>query len=413
MKKKILLIEDDQIFANIYRNRLKLDGFEVEVAYDAETGLEALGKFRPDALLLDLILPRLQGVDVIKRVRSEAAFQHLPVIVFTNTYLTSTMQAASKAGATRCLAKANCTPRQVVGVLQELLPANGAASPPPTPVAPEAPRPAEQPPPPPEPLAAAAVSDEQFQAEMKQMFADSLPATLSALRSHLQNLIKTEATGERVPQVQQLLRRVHSLTSNAGIVGMYRTAQMADALEALLRELHDNPQNLNASTLRTVATAIDFLGILAQQGAGGSQEAPRAEVLVVDDEAISRRAIDYALEKARLSSVSVEDPLQALRLLAERKFDLIFLDVDMPNMNGFELCTQLRLQPAHKKTPVVFVTNLTDFESRANSSVSGGNDFIAKPFMFIELAVKALLYVLRAQLDDSPKIPEPVPSLRN
>jgi len=68
-------------------------------------------------------------------------------------------------------------------------------------------------------------------------------------------------------------------------------------------------------------------------------------------------------------------------------------------MNGFELCTKLRALPAYKKTPVVFVTSLTDFESRANSTISGGNDFIAKPFLFMELAVKALLYVFRSQLD--------------
>jgi DNA-binding response OmpR family regulator len=71
----------------------------------------------------------------------------------------------------------------------------------------------------------------------------------------------------------------------------------------------------------------------------------------------------------------------------------------MPGMNGFELCTRLRALPTYKKTPVVFVTSLNDFESRANSTMSGGNDFIAKPFLFMELAVKSLLYVLRAQLE--------------
>jgi len=77
---------------------------------------------------------------------------------------------------------------------------------------------------------------------------------------------------------------------------------------------------------------------------------------------------------------------------------LVFLDVDMPGMNGYELCTKLRAIPAHKKTPVVFVTSLNDFENRANSTMSGGNDFIGKPFLFIELAVKALVYILRARV---------------
>ena len=53
----------------------------------------------------------------------------------------------------------------------------------------------------------------------------------------------------------------------------------------------------------------------------------------------------------------------------------------------------------HKKTPVVFVTSLNDFDSRANSTMSGGNDFIAKPFLFMELAVKALVHVLRSRLN--------------
>jgi DNA-binding response OmpR family regulator len=76
----------------------------------------------------------------------------------------------------------------------------------------------------------------------------------------------------------------------------------------------------------------------------------------------------------------------------------VFLDVDMPGMNGFELCTKLRALARNKTTPVVFVTSLTDFESRANSTISGGNDLIAKPFLFIELTVKALVYILRGKL---------------
>jgi len=70
----------------------------------------------------------------------------------------------------------------------------------------------------------------------------------------------------------------------------------------------------------------------------------------------------------------------------------------MPGMNGYELCAKLRLLPTHKKTPVVFVTGLNDLESRANSMMSGGTDFIAKPFLFMELAVKALVHTLRGWL---------------
>ena len=75
----------------------------------------------------------------------------------------------------------------------------------------------------------------------------------------------------------------------------------------------------------------------------------------------------------------------------------------MPNMTGFELCSKLRMLPAYAKTPVVFVTGLNDLENRANSTMSGGNDFIAKPFLFIELTVKALVHVLRGRLNNQKK----------
>ena len=128
-------------------------------------------------------------------------------------------------------------------------------------------------------------------------------------------------------------------------------------------------------------------------------------ILIVDDEILSRRAITYALEKAGLKSTSVEESQVALKLATEYTFDLIFLDVQMPGMDGFDLCARIRSLPANKTTPVIFVTSLTDFKSRAKSSLSGGADLIAKPFMFIELSVKALVHVLRAQVSKKAKAP--------
>ena len=404
MNTKILLIEDDQIVANVYRDKLLLEGFQVELAFDGETGLEMAQSFRPDAVLIDLMLPKMPGVEVIKKLRMQPVFQSLPLVVLTNTYLTSTVQEAWKAGATKCLAKADCSPKQVIGTLRAILGLNGEprkASAPAT----ASPGGSSVPP------AAANDLDEAFQADLRKSFVDGLPATLTALRVLLQGLIKAENEASRLQQLLQLYRRVRSLSSNAGIVGLWQIAQMSDALEALLKELHEKSKSLNASTMRTVASAIDFLGILFERGTTVSaKQLVEANVLVVDDEAISRRALTYALEKAKLKPVSVEDPLQAFQLLSQSRFDLIFLDVDMPNMNGFELCSKVRTLPAYKKTPVVFVTSLNDFESRANSTMSGGNDFIAKPFLFIELAVKALVYILRAQLEPQqtrPAQPQP------
>jgi len=395
---KILIVEDDQIVANIYRNKFSIEGFQVEVALDGNVGLELMRSFRPDAVILDLVLPKITGVEVMKKIRSEPCFEKLPVIVLSNTYLTGMLQEAWKAGATKCLSKANCTPKQVIEIVRSELSENGK------PTGGSVTAPSNAPSAKNHTAHTASVADAKFQGDLQKTFIESLPATLSTLRVLLQGTIKAENEAARLKQLNELSRRIHSLSANAGITGMIQIAQMAEAVEALLKELYEKPKNITASTLRTVATAIDFLGVLFNRGiAPESQEIPEANILVIDDEAISRRAVTYALEKAKLKCIGVEDPVAAYKMLSEKKIDLIFLDVDMPGMTGFELCTKLRTLPAHKKTPVVFVTSLNDFDNRTNSTMSGGTDFIAKPFLFIELAVKALVYVLRGRFEAAKK----------
>jgi DNA-binding response OmpR family regulator len=385
--KKILIIEDDLLVANIYKNKLAAENYQVETAADGEKGLELVKTFQPDAVVLDLMLPNTTGVEVLRKIRGQAGLEQLPVIVFSNTFLSNMVQEAWKAGATKCLSKANCTPKQIMDVVRNLL-----QNPPATSAAQAKTAAAETP----------AEPDDASQAEQVKSFLASLPATLSGLRAAMQSIAKSTDEASRVQNLHELYRRVHALTSNAGIAGMIQIAQMADAVEALLKELYEKPKNINASTIRTVALSIDFLSVLFDKAKlPEARNAPaqiRANILVVDDEAISRRAVTHALEKAKLSCTSVESPELALSALAERTFDLVFLDVDMPGMNGFELCTKLRATHRNQSTPVVFVTSLSDFESRANSTMSGGNDLIAKPFVFMELAVKALVYVLRGRV---------------
>jgi CheY-like chemotaxis protein/HPt (histidine-containing phosphotransfer) domain-containing protein len=242
--------------------------------------------------------------------------------------------------------------------------------------------------------------DAAFQAELRKSFVDSAPETLAALRRLLQGFTQAVDPAVRQGQLQELYRKVHALPPNAAMAGLNYVAQISAALEVLIRELMEKPKNINPSTQRTVALTIDLLGFLVQNpNLGGAEDLSKARVLVVDDEMISRRAVTYALEKAGLKSVAVDNPNTALQMLTENPYDLIFLDVDMPDMDGFELCKRLRALPAYSSTPVVFVTSLTDFDSRAKSILSGGTDLIGKPFLFIELAVKALACVLRGRIN--------------
>ncbi len=391
---KILIIEDDQVVANIYRNKLVVEGYKVECAPDGETGLQMLPIFRPDALILDLMLPGISGIDVLKKLRADGPFTHLPVVVLSNTYLTSMVQEAWKVGANKCLSKASSTPKSVMEVIRGLVQSDGKA---------EAPKPAHPyshvSPPGGTPPPATRNGDDAFETELSTNFLVTLPSAITKIRTLHQNLVRAKDDESRKEPIEELYREIHTLTGAAGLAGLPHVSQMTEALEALAKELRDKPKTINASTLRTLASAIDLIGVLGEFGVKHPGKiAAGAKVLVVDDDAISRRAVSYSLEKARLNSVAVEDPKAALEMLANCSYDLVVLDVEMPEVNGYELCSKLRGFAANKRTPVVFVTALNSFESRANSSVSGGNDFIGKPFLFIELGVKALVHIWRTRL---------------
>ena len=437
---KVLIIEDDPIIANIYRSRLEKEGFQVEIAADGQTGFYRVHENNPDALLLDLMLPKMDGIQILKKIRAQKRFENTPVIVFTNAYVPNMIQEATRAGATQVFSKAALTPRQIVDVINAaLFPAGhsaaGVASPPaappafapPAPAAPSAPAvpPSAAPGPFPPTLAAAdprssessavrsppglpppipsakpvADGDAEFQAELLETFLASAPDALAVLRRLLHEFLKGGPEPARQAQLLELYRKVHAAAGNAAIVGLNNISQMCTALEALLKELSEKPKHITPSTLRTVTHAIDFLGFLFdQRDAPNVLDDPPIQILVVDDEVISRRAVIYALDKAHLKSEGIEDPSAACSLLAAKPYDLIILDVEMPGMNGFELCAKIRTMPSNQATPVIFVTGLRDFESRARSSLSGGNDLIAKPFLFIELSVKALTYVIKGRL---------------
>ncbi len=390
--KKILIIEDDQIVANVYRNKLAVEGYQAETAADGESGLKILHTFQPQLVILDLMLPGISGVDVIKQIRGELDFLKIPIIVFSNTYLTNMVQEAWRAGANKCLSKSSCTPKDIIEVVRGLIGDSGAMIPPGRNGEVTANN----------HVGLAVQNDSEFQADLRTTFIENLPATLYAMRSTLQLLVKSDNEIARLKQIHELYRQIHALNGNAGVAGLVQIAHMSAAFEALLKEVYWKPKNINSSSIRTIASAVDFLGVLFDKtGLPENQEVPASKILVVDDEAISRRAIVYALEKARLKSINVDDSEQALQLLTENEFDLIFLDVDMPGLTGFELCAKLRLLPQHKKTPVIFVTSLNDFDSRTSSTMAGGNDFIAKPFLFIELTVKALIHIMRGKLQSA------------
>src|SRR2546423_15424661 len=110
--KKIIIVEDDTVVGFVYGNSLRKEGFEVEIAADGEAGLSLIQQSCPDAVVLDLMLPKPSGLEVLKKIRAQPEFSKIPGMVFTNAYIPSMVDDAMKAGATKVFTKANAKPNQ-------------------------------------------------------------------------------------------------------------------------------------------------------------------------------------------------------------------------------------------------------------------------------------------------------------
>jgi DNA-binding response OmpR family regulator len=116
---KIFIIEDDEIVAEIYKDKFQAEGYEVEVAYDGESGYLRLKTFKPDLLLLDMMVPELAGVDILIMLRGKEAFKDLPIIAFSGS--AELLEDATRLGATRVLSKGEHLPNQIVARITEVI----------------------------------------------------------------------------------------------------------------------------------------------------------------------------------------------------------------------------------------------------------------------------------------------------
>lgn len=116
----ILIVEDDVFLSDLYKTKFNLEGFKVSTAFDGEKGVEMVAKVKPDIILLDLILPKKSGFEVLEAVRANSAFKDLPVILLTNLSQKADVEKGLKLGADDYLIKAHFMPGEVVDKIKSL-----------------------------------------------------------------------------------------------------------------------------------------------------------------------------------------------------------------------------------------------------------------------------------------------------
>jgi CheY-like chemotaxis protein len=240
---------------------------------------------------------------------------------------------------------------------------------------------------------------EQRKAILDEFF-KAVPDQLAAMRNLFADIGRSADPADRQKTLGHLNTEVTALKNRVGSLELTAAWHLASSVEKLLGQLSEKSANITPSSLRTAAGGLLLLSDLCVPGLRKDLATePPVRFLAVDDDPISRRAVSMCLKKIAQAPDLAEHGEAALELAERQTYDAIFLDVEMPGLDGFEVCTKIHKLGMNKVTPVVFVTSHSDFDSRAKSTSSGGRDLIAKPFLSAEITLKAITLLFRARLE--------------
>jgi len=119
--KKILIIEDDPFLNEMYATKFSQSGFQVELAVDGQEGLKKIRTIKPNLILLDIVLPKMDGFEVLKEVKKDAQLNKIPIVLLTNLGQKKEVEKGLSLGADEYIIKAHFTPTAVVAKVKEIL----------------------------------------------------------------------------------------------------------------------------------------------------------------------------------------------------------------------------------------------------------------------------------------------------
>jgi CheY-like chemotaxis protein len=401
---KFLVVDDDLISRQAMSLALKKLFGQPDIAVDGETALVQSNQQAYDVIFLDVQLPGMDGFELCTKIRGTVLNRATPVVFVTSQ---SDFDARAKSvisGGNDLMGKPFLTFEITVKALtlalkgrliQKSLPkleqkpdssvtfaevAYAEAS---SAVAAQ-------------PLFSMTTETDNF----TDAFLARASTHLDPLRELCRTILQTPDEETRQNMLADGFLRINSLISRNGSKVVHPAYQTCAALEGLFKKMLQDPKNSTPSTLATMAAAVDLLPDLCAPGLRADLAInPPVHMLVVDDDLVARRVIVGALQTIFPRPENAENGEAALALAAEKPFDVIFMDVVMPGMDGFEVCSKIRETVPNRATPVVFVTGHGDFQTRAEMSRNGGNDLMGKPFLTSEITVKALTFALRGRLE--------------
>jgi DNA-binding response OmpR family regulator len=120
-KVHVLLVEDDVFLSGIYQKKFEMEGFKISAADNGEKGLADAKKKKPDIILLDVLLPKMDGFSVLKELKADPSVKNIPVILLTNLGQKDDVAKGLEAGAVDYMIKAHFKPSEIVEKVKQVL----------------------------------------------------------------------------------------------------------------------------------------------------------------------------------------------------------------------------------------------------------------------------------------------------
>lgn len=382
---RILAVDDNLTNLDLLKGILKRTKVELDVATNGEEALELVRKGQYHMILMDHMMPVMDGVEALHKMREEGLCNGVPVLVLTANAVGDARERYLREGFDDYLAKP-IMGSQLLAAIKKYLPAEALAG-------------EEQ-----GFLDGLSFLDTnlgmQYCCENEDFYREMLGSYLA--NSKLEALQKNY----REEKWEDYRIQVHALKSTSLSIGAVPLSENAKALEmavkesriAYVRENHEAVMAEYEKLLGMLRRELERPVAVVETVANAAEE--KEHILVVDDEPMNLKIAERLLgEVFRVSCV--KSGQEALEFLQKNIPNLVLLDLHMPEMNGFEVMRRIKEKQELKEIPVVFLTADNDRETEIKGFREGALDFITKPFVadIMLQRIKRILELDRLQKD--------------
>ncbi len=378
--KVLLIIEDDPKFARILMDMARGRGFRALVAMQGDTGLQMAKTYNPDAIILDIQLPVMDGWSILSDLKSNAGTRHIPVHVISvmddvkQGLMMGAIAYLKKPSSKESLEKAfNHLQSYTEQGLKQLL----------------------------------IVEDDEIQRKSIIELIDHDDVAITAVSTGQEalqeldakrydcmvlDLMLTDMTGfellDRIRDDQRLRDLPIIIYTGKELDNKEETQLRKYAESIIVKDVKSPERLLDETTLflhRVEADLPEDKRRILQKLHNKETLFEGKRILLVDDDVRNVFALSSVLEGYRMDVTFAENGREAVELVEQQEFDLVLMDMMMPEMDGYEAMRIIRQMPEHDKLPIIALTAKAMKDDRSKCIEAGASDYVKKPIQTDQL----------------------------